>query len=255
MSMRILADFGQSVELHQKILISPEESKHVLQVMRCKIGDPIELIDTQKHLIWTAVIQNQKAPLEILITGQKQKPFFKPIDYSLDVAITKQDSMEWVIEKAVELGCAQLQPIFSQHTVIKTSSQKDELFFQHRWQKIADQALKQCERTHRLTILTPVRFQTYIESLLRHSSPLFWCDETADVKITLMEVLQKQPLEPFSHFLIGPEGGFSDAERILLRKALNQNVVPISLGSLILRAETAAVYTLSLLHANSLLRS
>jgi 16S rRNA (uracil1498-N3)-methyltransferase len=174
----------------------------------------------------------------------------------LEIAVLKGDAMEWVIEKATELGIRSVQPILTDHTVIQIKN-KGPSFFQERWQKIADQALKQCGRLDRLKVETPVA----LEDLLLRKPAVdawirFWCDEQQrnGGRGTLADWI----LAPGSEFppdvkiMIGPEGGWSPQERVILKKYCDDlpgRVISVGLGPLVLRAETAAIFAMSLTSA------
>jgi len=165
--------------------------------------------------------------------------------------------MEWIVEKAVELGVQRLIPVVTNHTVVQMKK-KGPKAFQERWQKIADQALKQCGRLHRLEVDLPIP----LEDVLSQRPPTskmtrLWCDETSTGESPyLLNWLLTHPLPPSGtiHLLIGPEGGWSSQEKSLLTQevsishpGLQVECYRIDLGPQILRAETAAVFGASLL--------
>jgi RsmE family RNA methyltransferase len=99
------------------------------------------------------------------------------------MAVLKSQAMEWVIEKSVELGVEEVIPVLTAHTVVQIKNKGPELF-QERWQKIADQALKQCGRLNQMVIHKPVTFDTILATSCRTSTRSFvghrfWTDELA----------------------------------------------------------------------------
>lgn len=177
--------------------------------------------------------------------------------------------MDWLVEKACELGAHQLLPLVCDHSVVRLDRKGPELF-QARWQKIADQALKQCGRLEQLRVELPGAWQ-----LPASRATIFWLDEKAadgggggggDDEIAdgpplhLLAALQQVAAAaaadgaelkdhlPALHLLVGPEGGWSAQERAqFLRLVQQKKLWQVHLGSeSILRAETAALAALSI---------
>jgi 16S rRNA (uracil1498-N3)-methyltransferase len=163
----------------------------------------------------------------------------------LEIAVLKGEAMEWVVEKAVELGVRELVPVLTAHTVVQIKAKGPEAF-RERWQKIADQALKQCGRLERLLVQAPAPLERVIsEHPASARVHRFWCDEAAGEKAA--ELAQQAAPAAASatelRLLIGPEGGWSEEERSWIAGSASR----VRLGPLVLRAETAALYGVSLL--------
>ncbi len=225
--------------------LSDTESHHLLKVLRLRIGDRVEALDGRgSKVVARLAIHSDQVSLEF--ESQSESPALNEAiaPVRLEVGIIKGDAMEWVIEKAVELGVRELVPVMTQHTVVQLKNKGPEAF-QERWQKIADQALKQCGRLERLAVALPIE----LEMLLQDGSiTRLWCDEAAEGPYLLDWIgsLGSAPSE--LRLLVGPEGGWSEHERALLQRS--QGVVRVGLGPLVLRAETAAVFGASLLAAS-----
>lgn len=216
------------------------EAQHATRVLRLREGDRVEALDGKgRSAQVTLRIRGEQVQLEYAAQSDTLRV---PIpDFTLEVSILKGDAMEWVVEKAVELGVKTLVPVMTDHTVVQIR-QKGPEAFQQRWQKIADQALKQCGRLDRLEILLPIPLE---ELLVKHPSrdqkPRLWCDEAGkDEAPEILEWLLRQTTLEEAHLLIGPEGGWSQNERELLSRS-SQSHIRLSLGPWILRAETAAI--------------
>ena len=239
--------------------VLPEtEATHAVRVLRLKDGDTVEAIDGQGHSV-PAILRTHHGPPRLEVAGTASAAWVPPrseaegavVPLVLEMAVLKGDAMEWVIEKAVELGARRLVPTLTAHTVVQVKTKGPEAF-RERWQKIADQALKQCGRLERMEVELPIRLDELIaknpasEQVIR-----FWCDEAApDTTPDLIGALRlREPLQLDGstqiRLLIGPEGGWSESERGLLAPAAEV----ITLGPLVLRAETAAIYGTSLIAA------
>lgn len=249
-----------------KVVLPEGEARHLTQVLRLRNHDEIELLDGQGRFARAKIVfQDRGATAETLEAPQTNpKLLSQPIH--LYMSIIKGDAMEWVVEKAVELGVRFLTPVETEFTVVRVEKKGSEAF-QERWQKIADQSLKQCGRLDRLTV-NPV--QSFEGALLEHAKlnqsglkeTLYWLDESlaqsggdADHLATQKNVTSEArgTTADFGALLIGPEGGFSQTEskRLLeLTGSNNKGIKRVHLGAPILKAETAALFGVSLLVAN-----
>lgn len=233
---------------HRPATLSEDEANHAVRVLRLRDGDTVEAIDGQGHSTPAILrLHGDTARLELASGASPRVEAANAIvPLVLEMAVLKGDAMEWVVEKAVELGVHALCPVLTAHTVVQIKNKGPEAF-RERWQKIADQALKQCGRLERLRIEAP----TDLELLIAHHPstarvPRYWCDEASvanapELHTKLSGSLQYDEVR----LLIGPEGGWSEEERGWLATSSEK----VQLGPLILRAETAALYGVSLLTA------
>ncbi|MBU6152929.1 MAG: 16S rRNA (uracil(1498)-N(3))-methyltransferase [Bdellovibrionales bacterium] len=238
---------------HRSSLIEiPEgEVKHLTSVLRLGPGDLVELMDGTGKCAPARLVFRDKKVFGELTASPTTNPKLLSLPIHLKMSILKGEAMEWVVEKAVELGVRSLTPVESEFTVVKIHKKGAETFID-RWQKIADQSLKQCGRLDRMEILPP----RALESLSLSSGPLYWLDEalaiTAEPHSHLSAHLRadQSPRLAGVSLLIGPEGGFSASERSRLLQLTvpgNKGINRVHLGPLILRAETAALLGISIL--------
>ncbi len=229
--------------------LSDAETSHALKVLRLKAGDCVQVLDGQGKS-GIGILKTRSDGVWIEITNHEEGPHAQsrgvyPI--SLEAAVLKGDAMEWMIEKATELGVTHFIPLATDHTVVDTKK-KGSAHFQGRWQKISDQALKQCGRLDRMQIHEVIE----LESLLTKyrstpENPRFWCLENAPSQ-NLGDALKANSAIVMAKILVGPEGGFSEEEKSLLKRSASCDTV--SLGPLVTRAETAALFAISLLRAH-----
>lgn len=238
----------------QNVRLSEEEAHHATRVLRLREGDQVEAIDGQGHHAITALVRSGPW-IELQFHSWVEKvPPQKNLSITLEIAILKGEAMEWIVEKSVELGVTRLVPILTDHTVVQVKQKGPEVF-QQRWQKIADQSLKQCGRLERMEIGQLTSFEKLINTPLPQGGIRWIGDETSNLSAPFFvdELRSKSPLEnkPL-HFLVGPEGGWSAHEEDLFRVPNPQGQLPgvrVSLGPVILRAETAALFSISVLTA------
>ena len=242
------------------VALADNESHHALNVMRLSDGDQVEVLDGNGHHIFALLrIRKGQAYLEHLDAPQSlpnsensppalTKRILSP-PICLEMAILKGDAMEWVVEKAVELGVNDFIPVSTIRSVVQVKAKGPE-FFQQRWQKIADQALKQCGRLERMVVHPPISLEKLIFTDLSEGTARLWCDEARTAETPeILEWLQFHLLQLSKgvRILVGPEGGWDPAEREWLEREIQGNEHHrISLGSFVLRAETAALFAISL---------
>lgn len=232
------------------IEIPESEAKHLTSVLRLGPGDEIELLDGKGHMATGSLVFRDKKIFAELTSAPIKRPELLSLPIHLKMGILKGDAMEWVVEKAVELGVRTLTPIETEFTVVKIHK-KGADSFQERWQRIADQALKQCGRLDRMEVRSPEIFE---QSLL-DPLPLIWLDETLAREPALAghlaHTLKTGTSPPTERaLLVGPEGGLSPAERSRLMHLTvsgKKAITRAHLGGIILRAETAAMLGVSLL--------
>ncbi|MBC7397014.1 MAG: 16S rRNA (uracil(1498)-N(3))-methyltransferase [Bdellovibrionales bacterium] len=229
------------------------EVKHLVSVLRMGPGDELELLDGSGQLARGALVFREKKVFAETLTVPTSNPKLLSLPIHLTMSVIKGEAMEWVVEKAVEMGCRTLTPVETEFTVVKMQKRGSDSF-QERWQRIADQALKQSGRLDRMMVKSPIDFET---ALLSPQS-LLWLDEEMGESGSPTEHLAAQlptlkTVREFSIF-VGPEGGFSASERqrlLQLTMSEKHEITRVHLGSIILRAETAALMGLALLVGNN----
>ncbi len=213
-----------------------DEAHHCAKVFRHKEGDEIEIFDGQGHCrsAWVSGVRSR----EVQLDPQDEHPAQERTCFlTLAQAIPKGKNMDLIVQKSVELGVSCIAPLLTERTVVKASDGKD---LSSKWRRVALEACKQCGQNW-LPEVTPVQslkdWVSEDENLLRLVAAL-----TKDAR-SLKEVVSQGGSSSAS-VLIGPEGDFTPEELTFLQA---QGYVPLSLGPLVLRAETAALYALSIL--------
>ncbi|MEL6571728.1 MAG: 16S rRNA (uracil(1498)-N(3))-methyltransferase [Pseudomonadota bacterium] len=217
----------------QLVPLSRDQAHYLFGVMRMAVGTVLSLINGRDGE-WDAEVADAGKHKGVLVCVSQTKPLQAPPDLWLLFAPIRKERMQFLVEKATELGVAVLQPVqttFTNHT--------DRVRIDKMRAHVVE-AVEQCGAT----FVPDVRDPAKLDALLRDwpdDRPLYFCDEAA-----LGEVARFDAVAPSAKaaILIGPEGGFSDDERTQLQShAMTQT---ISLGPRILRAETAAVAALTL---------
>lgn len=214
------------------------ELEHMRRVLRMGVGDRVVVFDEEgwEHEGVIDVLKDDCGELRIIRSHRPENE--SPLHMTLALALTKGEKMDFVVEKATELGVAAIAPFVSMHTVPRLDAKKAAQRGL-RWRKIALSAAKQCGRTRIPEVFELSDFRSVLAGAPDALRLLFWEQEPrrglADLKRDHSDVSA-------AVLVIGPEGGFSEQEAAL---ALEHGFTPVRLGRRILRAETAALAALS----------
>ena len=217
--------------------LSREEGRHAIQVFRLEDGDPVEAMDGSGGSCTATIRIGTEISLEFLRAGKPVVPSTQVVPLVIELAILKGDAMADAIQKCVELGASGLAPLVTEFTVVKLGKKGEDAFVA-RWRKIADQSLKQCGRLTRLEIKDPIA----ISGIPRagRGEAAFFCDEDSALSgaraPALLDALREAGPSAPVRIAIGPEGGWSPSDRKHLARS---GRLPVSLGPLVLRADTA----------------
>ncbi len=214
-----------------ELRIDGAQAHYLIAVMRMKPGDPLKLFDDATGE-WLGVARHVgKRDLTLEVSGRLREREVVP-DLWLCAAPIRKGRIDWLAEKACELGVARLAPVLTRRTVV------DRLNLD-RLRAHLIEAAEQCGRTALPALAEPVKLDALLRSWPEERA-LFFADEAGGAPA--LAAMQARPGP--AAVLIGPEGGFDDAERAAIR-ALPQ-AIGIALGPRILRAETAAAAAVSL---------
>jgi 16S rRNA (uracil1498-N3)-methyltransferase len=210
----------------QELEIDGGPAHYLANVLRLNEGAELLVFDGASGEWLARIVLARRGRLKIRVENKTREPETIP-DVWLAFAPVKRAQTDWLVEKSTELGAARLVPVMTQRTIA-------ERVRLDRLQSIAIEAAEQCGRTRLPDIVESQPLARFLQSLDR---PLYFADEQGgDAMISAFKA-------PPAAFLIGPEGGFTDEERAVIRSTAN--AVPISLGPRILRAETAALAALA----------
>lgn len=214
----------------QKPVLSAEETHHATHVLRVKAGDTVNVFDGRGHEAQARLDESGK----LTILQHSHTPSL-PCRITLAQAIPKKN-MDWIVQKATELGVAEIFPLVSERTVKRPETASD------RWREIALESCKQSGNNWLPEIHAPQKAADFVNKLGRYDLKLI-ASLQPDSKPLKQLLPNKKPATVL--ILIGPEGDFTPAE---LSQAKSAGCLPLSLGPLVLRSDTAALYTLSILH-------
>ena len=232
--------------------LSPEESHHLCSVLRAPAGTPVVLLDGAGRTA-TALLETPHKKHALVRIPPDAPPVLAPpppFRRILLQALIREQRMDAVIQKAVELGTSEIWPLQTDHAIVRISP-ADAPRKTERWNSIALAACKQSGNPWLPAILPPQTLPQALDRLAARSIRAFY-GALVPGAIPLPDLLREltNPAPPALAAIIGPEGDFSPAEYALL--ARTPSLRPATFGPLVLRAETAAIFALSALLCTSL---
>lgn len=223
--------------LTPEMIITSDDGHHIARVLRLKPGDCIVVVGQDGQACQAEIVAVDGSSVKVACRQALTETKEPPVEVWLAQGLPKGDKMEYIIQKAVELGVSRILPVETAHTVVRYDTEK-KAARRERWQKIAYEAAKQCGRAA-VPEIAPV--QT-LSALLKMTLPetVFMLYEGHPAR-GLKDALRMTTSESYL-LLIGPEGGFSSDEVLLCRQ---RGAHIVTMGPRILRTETAALAALT----------
>ena len=237
--------FVDPVQMKGDLLyVTGKDVNHIKNVMRLKQGDEISVRTGQDDREYRYGIEEfTDSEVVCRLRFVKEADVELPVKVYIFQGLPKADKMELIIQKAVELGAAEIIPVQMRRCVVKLDGAKKGKKTQ-RWQAIAESAAKQSRRAVIPLVREPMTMEEAVRFAEQNTDVRLLPYELREADGSTREVMDGIREGSAVSIFIGPEGGFDPAEVELARKA---GVVPISLGKRILRTETAALVALSFL--------
>lgn len=215
-------------------LALPAAAARHVQVLRMQPGDEVTLFDGTGGEFTAAIERMGRSDVTVRVAEHHPLEREANAQVHLAVGMPANERMDWLVEKATELGAASLQPLAVERSVLRLAGERA-LKKQQHWQAVAAAACEQCGR-NRVPVIHPVQgLAEWLDAQLQGCRYLLTPGEAPGA--------QRAPTGPFT-VLSGPEGGLTQAEQ---RAALDRGFLPMNLGPRVLRAETAPLAALVLL--------
>ena len=220
------------------IYIDGADAHHIARSLRMAEGDEAVVCDGEggEYRCTLTRIRDEECQCEIIESLDSSTE--SPVNITLCMAYPKGDKLEVVIQKAVELGAYRIIPFESSRCIKRPKAEKADKQTS-RLQRIAEEAAKQCGRSRIPTVTAPMSYKQMLDRIADSELSLF-CYENED-GLTVKDALKKACAKSIS-VIVGSEGGFSPEEAAL---ATERGCLSVSLGSRILRCETAPLYALT----------
>ena len=220
-----------------RIALERNQSNYLGNVLRLSAGETI-LVFNGRDGEWRAAIEGRKRPDGLTIVA-RTRPQDRLPDIAYVFAPLKHARLDYMVQKAVEMGASALQPVLTRHTQVSRVNVE-------RMRANVIEAAEQCGILSLAEVAEPVALDRFLEK--RETSRLLvFCDEAADIGNPIEALQQGLSATEGIDVLIGPEGGFAEEERALLLR--QPRTLRLSLGPRILRADTAGVAALALVQA------
>lgn len=228
------------------LVLADEEARHLVSVLRVKVGSEVSCFDGVGATRLYGVAEVGKRSVTLVAKTGLYRHEEARTWMVLFACVSKGDRMTWTIEKAVELGVTLIVPVLSERSVVRLDA-KEAVAKQERWQRVADDAARQCGAVRVPEVHVPVALKDTV-ALMASCEELFVAaliPQAKDLWSTLEGVRGSLEAGVVTFgWWTGPEGDFTPAEMDLILKA---GAKPVTLGPLILRAETAAMYGMAVL--------
>jgi 16S rRNA (uracil1498-N3)-methyltransferase len=217
--------------------LSPEAAQHVSKALRLKPGDALVVFDGRGGEYDAAIQRVDRGAVDVKVGAFRDLEREAPLQVALVQGLPEADKMDWIIQKAVELGVAWIQPIVCDRSVVRLSGERAERRALH-WQRVAVAACEQSGRNRIPEVRPILDFRAWIA--LPSEAPRWLLAPGAGALAARGEPPAGLEL------VVGPEGGFSERE---LDLAGSRGCEPVGLGPRVLRTETASLAALAALHA------
>jgi len=218
----------------------PEAVAHHLFVVRMQPGDALTLFDGRGGQYRASLLDSGKKRASARVEEHQAIDLELPYALTLAQGLPEGSKMDWIIEKAVELGAAGIVPLAAQRSVVRLSAERAEKRHAH-WQGVIVAASEQCGRNRLAQLAPPMDFERFVAAQDAQPRILFspratqsladWARAAGPQAVTLM---------------VGPEGGFSEQEE---QMAIRAGTLALSLGPRVLRTETAGLAAIAALNA------
>lgn len=219
--------------------LESSDSHHCADVLRLKLGDRVTLFDGEGMVADAELTEVHRKHCVVRIGDRSLTPPLR-CAVTLAQAIPKGKNMDLILQKGVELGASVIVPLMTARTVVRLDGEECERK-RERWQQIALEACKQCGRNQVPEVASPCGVAGFLAT---RPPGLLLLASLQPGAVTVKEALASSPGAGAVTVMVGPEGDFTSEEAKL---ALEAGAIPVTLGPMILRAETAALYCLSVL--------
>lgn len=240
--MPVLFVFPECID-QQIIVVTGDVLVHLRDSLRITVGETLWLNGGQGTKFRVEITGVSKRAVTARILETIQEPPRQTPCLILGQSLLKGEKMDWVIQKATELGVSEIVPIESQHSVVQLKADRVDHQLA-RWQRIALEAAQQSEQWRIPTVATPQSLSALLTSRATGTLTLMLVERREGNSLQMVNL----PQDPTDSILvlIGPEGGWSQEEARIAEQA---GIQPITLGQHILRSETAAIAAISILQS------
>jgi 16S rRNA (uracil1498-N3)-methyltransferase len=215
------------------------EAHHLTRVLRLGPGDRVALFDGRGREFEARIDRIAGGTITLQLEAAVASAPERRVQFTLAQAVLKGSGMDDVVRDATMMGVSSIVPIVTEHTIAKRAASSTSA---ERWRRVAVASAKQCRRAHVPKVNEPVAFDEFLERHREGLTLLLVEPSVLSVDGLRVRSLTQQP--PSVTLVVGPEGGWADRE---VRAAVGAGFVPLTMGSLTLRADAAAFAALAAL--------
>jgi 16S rRNA (uracil1498-N3)-methyltransferase len=224
--------FQEDIFDSSSFTLTEETSKHVIQVLRMKEGEHLQLTDGKGKIVTAEIIAEHKKATEVKVISASDIAA-RTSQITIAISLVKNNSrFEWFLEKATEIGVSTIIPLICDRT-------EKQSFRYDRMKNILTSAMLQSQQAWLPALHEPIKFKEVIKNSTHEKKLIAYCDAGEKTTISNHSISQS------SIILIGPEGDFTNEE---IELAKHNDFIPVSLGDTRLRTETAAIVACVLLN-------
>ena len=226
----------------KRLVVEGSAANHITRVLRLRSGDALTVFDGSGGEFGARIQEFRKDSVVVAVEEHRPLERESPLPLTLAQGISRGERMDWVIQKATELGTARIVPLFTKRSVVRLDEKQADRKLQH-WRAIAIAACEQCGRNRIPELAAPVDFFDVLPAEASGATRLL-LSPTGDLRIEDLGQDVRQGASKGITVLIGPEGGLEDVEQ---EAALAAGFKAVRLGPRVLRTETAAIAALTII--------
>ena len=219
------------------LVVEGGAANHVTRVLRLRSGDELTVFDGTGGEFGARIAEFRKESVVVSVAEHRTLDRESPLSLTLAQGISRGERMDWIIQKATELGASRIVPVFTKRSVVRLDEKQAERKLQH-WRAITVAACEQCGRNRIPELPTPVDFFDILPPDTSGNTRLL-LSPAGDLRIDDLKDVGKGIT-----VLIGPEGGLEDVEQ---EAAIRAGFKAVRLGPRVLRTETAAIAALTII--------
>ena len=221
----------------KRVVVEGSAANHITRVLRLRSGDALTVFDGSGGEFGARIEEFRKDAVVVAVEEHRPLDRESPLTLTLAQGISRGERMDWIIQKATELGTSKIVPLFTKRSMVRLDERQAERKIQH-WRAIAVAACEQCGRNKVPELVTPIDFFDVLPADSSGATRLL-LSPTGDLRIEDLQDTAKAIT-----VLIGPEGGLEDVEQ---EAALAAGFKAVRLGPRVLRTETAAIAALTII--------
>jgi 16S rRNA (uracil1498-N3)-methyltransferase len=222
----------------KRLVVAGSAANHIARVLRLRSGDALTVFDGSGGEFGARVEEFRKESVVVCVEEHRTLDRESPLSLTLAQGVSRGERMDWIIQKATELGASRIVPVFTKRSVVRLDDKQAERKLQH-WRAIAVSACEQCGRNRLPDVATPVDFFDVLPAGFSPDATRLLLSPTGDLRIDDLKDVGKGIT-----VLIGPEGGLEDVEH---EAAIAAGFKAVRMGPRVLRTETAAIAALTII--------